>query len=674
MKSQKIMISVIGISLLLLIIVNSGCIKDSEVKIDEPDVPNSEILNLNIPADFDFETANNIEVSIESFKSALSGNTKYEIYLYDSKGKIIDVTTQGDDGDPVDQSGTLVDILNNLNHTKITDDPNFSVNLTLPSYCDSIFIVKNEMGHYSTSLLPVTSQKAKAQFTNEIIMHKSTKEDPTDMLYGVNSLREVYTVNPLSGELNMVTTMPSNSGGSWACAIDPVEEIFYTVGINYPYRLYAYDINDDSWSTQGNTYYQGPRLGYNINDGMLYYSFSQWVLLINPDNGNMISYYELIGLHELDGGDLVFAENGRMYISCTSGLYKCDFGGGNKIYASRISADNLPNYPNSLTFDNNQELWWASNVGYNGRLFIMDTTTGGWEERYNLSENYIHDLATLPLDETQIEEEDTDNDGIIDFYDEYPDDPDKAYDTYTPSIYGWGTYAFEDLWPNQGDYDFNDLVINYRFTNVLNADDKVVESYWDFKIKNIGGSLKNGFGIEIDMDKSVVDEILGQYFTENMINTDGSGLENGQEKAVVIVFDNAWKNEVGTEFRLTIKYTTPQIESQIMAYNPFMFVDQDRGREVHMSNFPPTDLANFDYFGTADDTSDPASGRFYKNGTNLPWGINIIHDFVYPKEKHAINLGYTKFANWAESGGSEYADWYKDQYDYRNNNYLVTDQ
>ena len=201
-------------------------------------------------------------------------------------------------------------------------------------------------------------------------------------------------------------------------------------------------------------------MGYNINDGMLYYSFSQWVLLINPDNGNMISYYELIGLHELDGGDLVFAENGRMYISCTSGLYKCDFAGGNKIYASRISADNLPNYPNSLTFDNNQELWWASNVGYNGRLFIMDTTTGGWEERYNLSENYIHDLATLPLDETQIEEEDTDNDGIIDFYDEYPDDPDKAYDTYTPSIYGWGTYAFEDLWPNQGDYDFNDLVIN----------------------------------------------------------------------------------------------------------------------------------------------------------------------------------------------------------------------
>ena len=673
MKSHRFSPAFIALFLSMLIIFITSCIKDSELEIDEPDIPESDILKLDIPSDFDYETASVFEVNIETFKSTQSGNTKYEIYLYDSKGKTINVTTQGDDGNATDQTGILVDILNNLNHTRVTDDPNFSVNLTLPNYCDSLFIVKNEMGHYSTATLPLTSQKATATFSEEIIRHKSTRDDPTDMLYGVNSLRDVFTVNPLTGERTMVTTMPSTSGGSWACAIDPIEEIFYTVGINYPYRLYAYDINEDSWSTQGSTYYQGPRLGYNINDGMLYYSFNQWVLLINPDNGNMISYYELIGLHELDGGDLVFAENGRMYISCTSGLYKCDFGGGNKIYATRISSDNLPNYPNSLTFDNNQELWWASNVGYDGRIFIMDTTTGGWEDRYTLTNKYIHDLATLPLDETQIEEQDSDDDGIIDFYDEYPDDPDRAYDTYTPSIYGWGTYAFEDLWPNQGDYDFNDLVINYRFTNVLNADDKAVETYWDFKIKNIGGSLKDGFGIEIDMDKSLIDQVTGYNLTESMINLAANGLENGQGKAVIIVFDNAWKNEVAVEFRLVITYSTPQFESDIMNYNPFMFVDLDRGREVHMSNFPPTDLANYNYFGTADDTSDPTNGRYYKNVTNLPWGINIIHDFVYPIEKHAINLGYTKFASWAESGGSEYADWYKDQYDYRNYSHLVSD-
>jgi len=651
----------------------SGCLKEPETQPEEPPPPASNILDLVIPPDFDFETSKNIEVTIQDFKLKTTGDIKYEMYLYSSVGQSIQAITMGDDGDLTQQSGTLVDILNNLNSTKVTSDPNFTVNLTIPNYYDSLFIVRNDLGHYTTMLIPLTSKHLSVQFENEINMQKSvSKDDPTDMLYGVNSLKEVYSVNPLTGELTMITTMPSNSNGSWACAIDPIEEIFYTVGIASPCNLYAYDLNTETWETKGATHYRGPRLGYNVNDGMLYYSFNQWVLLINPDNGNMISYYEVTGLHELGGGDLVFADNGRMYISCNAGLYKCEFTGGNQIEASRISANNLPNYPNSLTFDQNQELWWASNVSSMGRLFIMDTTTGGWEDRYTLTNNYIHDLATLPLDETQIEETDTDGDGIIDFYDEYPYDGDRAYDTYTPSIYGWGTYAFEDLWPDQGDYDFNDLVINYRFTNVLNSNDDVVETYWDLKIKNVGGSLENGFGIQIDMDKSLIQDVTGFSLTEGIISLDGKGLETNQQKPVIIVFDNAWMNKTTDEIMITITYNNPIPESDIMGYNPFIFIDLERGREVHLADYEPTDLVNSSYLGSADDTSDPSIGRYYKNATSLPWGINIIHDFVYPKEKMAINLGYTKFGDWAQSSGSDYADWYKDQNGYRNNAYLVT--
>jgi LruC domain-containing protein len=88
---------------------------------------------------------------------------------------------------------------------------------------------------------------------------------------------------------------------------------------------------------------------------------------------------------------------------------------------------------------------------------------------------------------------------------------------------------------------------------------------------------------------------------------------------------------------------------------------------------PPTSLMNTDLFGTEDDTSDPANGRYYKNSTNLPWGIDIIHDFIYLVEKQAIINGYNRFAEWAESGGTEYPDWYKDQDGYRNHQYLVYD-
>jgi LruC domain-containing protein len=105
-------------------------------------------------------------------------------------------------------------------------------------------------------------------------------------------------------------------------------------------------------------------------------------------------------------------------------------------------------------------------------------------------------------------------------------------------------------------------------------------------------------------------------------------------------------------------------------YNPYIIVDQQIGVEVHLPDMIPTSFANINYFDTNDDTSDPATGRYYKSATNLPWAINIVYDFVWPLESRQITQGYLKFGDWAESGGSQFPDWYKDLPDYRDNNYL----
>lgn len=678
MKKLTLITLALFLSLLL-----SNCTKtlDPVVPDNQTGDTVADMNDLVIPEDFDFETSREVQVSISGFKSSKdNGDIKYEIYLYNNDGVDVTATSVGDDGDPITQSGTFVDVMNNLNTTAITNNSNFDINITVPNYYDTLYVVQNDMGHYQSQLVPLNSKSVNVNFPEKPAINrtKSSKDDPTAMLYAVNSLKELYSINPLTGEIEMLPDLPSSSGGSWSCAIDPVEEVLYTVGISYPYRLYKYDLNDQSWETVGATNYRGPRLGYNVNDGLLYYSFSNYVLLVDPSDGHMISYYIINGLDDLDGGDLCFADNGTMYISSESGLYKCEFTGGNQIQADRISAENLPNYPNSLTFDQNQELWWASNVynddlgKYEGRSFIMDTVTGGFEDRWTFTDNYIHDLATMPLDENQVPDVDTDGDGIIDFYDEYPDDGDRAYDTYTPSIYGWGSYAFEDLWPNEGDYDFNDLVLNYRFTHVFNSDDEIVETKLNFNVKNVGGSYRNGFGIELDMDESLIQSVTGTNITQGVVTLNGKGLEAGQAKPVVILFDDAWANtSANGEMELVISYNSPIAEGEFGSMNPFIFINGDRGREVHLSDFPPTSLANTDFFGTQDDDSDPGSGRYYKNASNLPWAIDIIHDFVYLQEKVPIILGYNKFADWAESGGVDYPDWYKDQDGYRNDQYLV---
>ena len=654
----------------------SSCHKELDPDPVDPTDPNTSLLDLDIPADFDFQTSDEVTLSFSGFKSATEDLVKYDVYLYNPDGINISTTTTGDDGDPVAQSGVLVDAMSDLAFTQITSSSNFDLNLTIPSYYDSIFIVKNNMADYSTLTLPINSNKMSATFEapNQTISSTSLKAGSVDILYGVNR-DDLFKINAETGDMEIVSSLPSDMGGSYTCAIDPVKEIVYTIGIRRPYNLYSYDIEDDKWERQGSVGYFGPRLGYNINDGLLYYSFNYWVLKLDPKDGKMLSYYKVNGLHDLDGGDLTFDAEGNMFLSTEAGLYRCEYADNKNITATRISAENLPNYPNSLTYDSNQELWWASNISSQGRLFIMDDVTGGWENRFEGYSDYIFDLATLPLDEDLVATTDTDGDGIIDFYDEYPDDANRAYNVYTPSIYGLGTYAFEDLWPNIGDFDFNDLVINYRFTHVYNSAGLIYETIFDFIIKNVGGSFRNGFGIEVNADPNVISEITGYNLTTGKISLNGQGLENNQSKPVIIVFDDAWANVNVNDgkMRVIMHYHQPIANNQMGSLNPFIFIDGDRGREVHFADMEPTDLMDTSLFGTADDDSNPSIGRYYRNSTNLPWGINILYDFTFPKEKNAINKGYTKFASWAVSGGADFTDWYKDQDDYRDNAYLVVD-
>ncbi|NOR86597.1 MAG: DUF4842 domain-containing protein, partial [Bacteroidales bacterium] len=169
----------------------------------------------------------------------------------------------------------------------------------------------------------------------------------------------------------------------------------------------------------------------------------------------------------------------------------------------------------------------------------------------------------------------------------------------------------------------------------------------------------------------LIQSVTGTSLTAGVVTLNAKGLEANQAKPVAILFDDDWANVKSDDMELVISYVTPISVDDYGTKNPFIFIDGDRGREVHLSDMAPTSLMNMAYLGTEDDDSDPANGRYYKNVGNLPWGIDIIHDFVYLQEKSPIILGYNRFADWAESGGQVYTDWYKDQDGYRNDAYLV---
>lgn len=282
---------------------------------------------------------------------------------------------------------------------------------------------------------------------------------------------------------------------------------------------------------------------------------------------------------------------------------------------------------------------------------------------------------------------DTDNDGVSDNLDDYPTDPLKAFNNYYPSQNNVGTLAFEDLWPSKGDYDFNDMVVDYNFNRVTNSMNQVVQIKATLTLKAIGASYHNGFGIQLPISSSLVAGVSGTDVRTSLIVKNSNGTESGQSKATIIVFDDAFDhlpwpggNAIGVNttigapyvqpktFNLVINLATPvnQDALGLPPFNPFIFTNKTRSREVHLINKPPTDLANASLLGTAQDNSNSATGRYYVTATNLPFAIDIAGPFDYATEKSKITQSHLQFSNWAISGGIQFSDWFLPITSYRN--------
>lgn len=276
--------------------------------------------------------------------------------------------------------------------------------------------------------------------------------------------------------------------------------------------------------------------------------------------------------------------------------------------------------------------------------------------------------------------EDEDGDGVADTEDDYPFDPERAFDNYYPNQTDFASVAFEDLWPGLGDYDFNDLVIDFNYQIVTNADNLIVDIIAQTNVKAAGAGLDNGFGLSIPVESAKCASASGFVNVKGNIDLNAAGYENGHIDNTVVIFYDAINtiynsaifntesggNTVETDtITVTIYFDDPQIALGQEPYNPFIYVDQERGKEVHMIDNEPTALANADYFGTDEDASDPQAGKYYLTASYLPWAVETPSSFDYPIEKVDILLAYLKFAEWAESSGSVFDDWYLDEPGYR---------
>lgn len=251
--------------------------------------------------------------------------------------------------------------------------------------------------------------------------------------------------------------------------------------------------------------------------------------------------------------------------------------------------------------------------------------------------------------------------------------------------YSSGILAYEDLWPNTGDYDFNDIVMFYTIAQTkVNSD--VVSIKYEVTPQAMGATFSNKYQLKLNTPleniKNIQKSFNGDAFdfvkdgvvvNSNLVFSDGNGtviemIDN--VKGAIPPPDNYHMSNTiknspavfGTKITLDIVFYNGVHADTLGAppYDSYISRIDDQGRliEVHQVGKAPTTKADLSLFGTGDDDSNPATGKYYQTYDNKPWVILIPGNWDNPLEKISIDQPYSDLLQWIVSNGSNNKDWY----------------
>lgn len=270
-----------------------------------------------------------------------------------------------------------------------------------------------------------------------------------------------------------------------------------------------------------------------------------------------------------------------------------------------------------------------------------------------------------------------------------PTNPPSSYKGLWTIAHKW-TLMFEDNWPQKGDYDFNDFVVDYMISTdyTVGADEGNEEVYdkegvtVKVRFRALGGIYAYRLGLQLDGTLAKHIDRTDLPKTENGITV---SLQNpGADESAIFIFEGleALKGRNGAKyfntesgykvdekdlpeisFRLDIRSqgSLPKARSLTAAsctmnHNFFLQLKENGGREIHLRGYEPTKFYT-NYEEDAQDLMNPEVK--YGSKDNFVWGIKVPHGIPHVIEKVDIKDAYEDFAGWVVSGGKENSNWYK---------------
>ena len=228
-----------------------------------------------------------------------------------------------------------------------------------------------------------------------------------------------------------------------------------------------------------------------------------------------------------------------------------------------------------------------------------------------------------------------------------------------------GVYAFEDLWPNKGDYDLNDAIVNAKHEKEFNNSGKIIKETFYLTTYQNYVELTNGLALTLNTKvnpKSIAMKKMAPEATE-------AEEANFTKEDNVYYLTEDFSGELGTTYILELTYSSAlESSSQMASIQPFIYRSEgNQNWEVHIPMEIPTAKMKTSYFGKGDDRSNPEKGLYFVRQGNYPFAfylkgadINAFKETILKRENESIPINefFPGFLDWSTSGGTTNQDWY----------------
>ena len=230
-------------------------------------------------------------------------------------------------------------------------------------------------------------------------------------------------------------------------------------------------------------------------------------------------------------------------------------------------------------------------------------------------------------------------------------------------------YAFEDTWPDKGDYDLNDVVVDAKHEIEFNTEGKIIKE--TFYLTTYQNYVELTTGLALTLNTKVTPNYVSIMRIEPE-STDAVGTSFTKVGKVYYLTDDI-KREIGSTYILELTYNTPlELSSQMASIQPFIYRSEGIANwELHIPMEAPTARMNTSYFGKNDDCSDQIHELYFVRQGNYPFAlylkgadIDTFKETILKRENESIPIDqfFPGYLDWSISGGETNQDWYLKPY------------